>query len=98
MEDPEETFSECLRRLMQKHALNQTQLAQRAWLNFSYVSRLVHSTYDPLNPRLSDSNRPADTRKHPTRDVVIRLGLAMKLPMDEMEGLLMCAGYAPLAR
>ena len=98
MEHQEETFSECLRRLMQRHALNQTQLSQRAWLDFGYVSRLVHSTYDPLNPRLTDSAKPVDSRRHPGRDVVIRLGIAMQLPIEEMDELLMRAGYAPLTR
>ncbi len=58
------------------------------------MSRLVHLPCDPLNPRLGDR---ADKR-HPSRDTVIRLGLAMQLSMEEMDELLLAAGYAPLIR
>jgi hypothetical protein len=69
-------------------------LARRSWLDISYVSRQVHLPFDPLNVRLS---RPVE-RRHPSRDVVIRLGLAMELPLEDMDELLVAAGYAPLVR
>lgn len=38
------------------------------------------------------------TSVRPSRDTVIRLGLAMQLPMEDMDELLLAAGYAPLVR
>lgn len=90
----EEGFSQCLRRLATSSGLSLTQLARRSWLDISYVSRLVNLAYDPLNPRLADSGE----KRQPSRDTVIRLGLALQLPMEQMDELLMTAGYAPLVR
>ena len=90
----EESFTDCLNRLLRTSGLSLTALSRRSWLDISYVSRLVNLPYDPLNPR-------ADARgdkRHPSRDTVIRLGLAMQLPMADMNELLLSAGYAPLVR
>ena len=93
-EPEDESFSSCLNRYLRRSGLSLSQLARRSWLDISYVSRLVHLTCDPLNPRLVDSGE----RRQPSRDTVIRLGLAMQLSMEEMDELLIAAGYAPLVR
>ena len=90
----DESFSECLSRYVRRSGLSLSQLARRSWLDVSYVSRLVHLPCDPLNPRLDDGGE----RRQPSRDTVIRLGLAMQLSMEEMDELLLAAGYAPLVR
>jgi hypothetical protein len=90
----DESFSACLNRYLHRSGLSLSRLARRSWLDISYVSRLVHLPCDPLNPRLDDSGE----RRQPSRDTVIRLGLAMQLSMDEMDELLLAAGYAPLVR
>ena len=90
----DETFTQCLRRIMTAHGMNMSQLARHSWLDVGYVSRLCNLNCDPRNPLY---RQPFETR-NPSRDVVIRLGLAMHLPMEEMEELLLSAGYAPLVR
>ena len=90
----EESFTECLRRYLRRSGLSLSQLARRSWLDVSYVSRLVHLSCDPLNPPRDDGGE----RRQRSRDTVIRLGLAMQLPMEEMDELLLAAGYAPLVR
>jgi len=90
----DESFTACLNRHIRRSGLSLTQLARRSWLDISYVSRLVNLQSDPLNPRLGD---PSD-RRRPSRDAVIRLGLAMQLPLESLDELLMTAGYAPLVR
>ena len=90
----DDSFSGCLNRYLRRSGLSLSQLARRSWLDVSYVSRLVHLPCDPLNPRLADDGR----RRQPSRDTVIRLGLAMQLSMEELDELLLTAGYAPLVR
>ncbi len=90
----DESFTGCLNRCLQQSGLSLSALARRSWLDISYVSRLVHLPCDPLNPRSEDRS---DTRR-PSRDTVIRLGLAMQLSMEQMDELLLAAGYAPLVR
>ena len=90
----EETFTQCLRRVMRVHGINMSQLARYSWLDVGYVSRLCNLNCDPRNPLY---RHPSETR-NPSRDVVIRLGLAMQVPLEEMEELLLAAGYAPLVR
>lgn len=90
----DESFTACLNRHVRRSGLSLSQLARRSWLDISYVSRLVNLRCDPLNPRLGD---PSDHRR-PSRDAVIRLGLAMQLPLESLDELLMAAGYAPLVR
>ena len=90
----DESFSSCLNRYLRRSGLSLSQLARRSWLDISYVSRLVHLESDPLNPRLDE---PAEQRR-PSRDAVIRLGLAMQLPLEDVDELLLAAGYAPLVR
>jgi hypothetical protein len=89
-----ESFTDCLNRHWRRSGMSLSQLARASWLNISYVSRLTHLPCDPLNPRLADRR---ETR-HPSRDTVIRLGLAMQLPIEGMDELLMAAGFAPLVR
>jgi hypothetical protein len=90
----EESFTVCLNRHLRRSSLSLTALARRSWLDVSYVSRLVNLPCDPLNARVGDRT----DRRHPSRDTVIRLGLAMQLSMEEMDQLILAAGYAPLVR
>ena len=93
-EDRDESFTTCLNRHLRRSGLSLKQLSRRSWLDISYVSRLVHLPCDPLNRRLDGDGE----RRQPSRDTVIRLGLAMQLSMEEMDELLLAAGYAPLVR
>ena len=92
----EETFTECLNRLKELSGLSTRQLASSSWLTYPYVSRLVNWECNLLSPRL-DRQREREER-HPSRDTVIRLGLAMQLSIEAMDELLMSAAYAPLVR
>ena len=88
-----ETFSAVLRRLMEGQRLSISSLARHSWLDIAYVWRLVRDEKDLLNPQ------PGGPRaRHPSRDAVIRLGLALRLGIEEMDELLLAAGYAPLVR
>ena len=69
----DESFTACLNRHLRRSGLSLSQLARRTWLDISYVSRLVKLPCDPLNPRLGDKAE----KRHPSRDTVIRLGLAL---------------------
>jgi hypothetical protein len=90
----DETFTGTLNRHLRRTGLSLTALARRSWLDISYVSRLVNLPCDPLNPRHGDRGE----KRHPSRDTVIRLGLAMQLPIEDLDELLLSAGYAPLVR
>jgi hypothetical protein len=92
--DGDESFTACLNRHIRRSGLSLSQLARRSWLDISYVSRLTNLKSDPLNLRLSE---PSGHRR-PSRDAVIRLGLAMQLPLESLDELLLAAGYAPLVR
>jgi hypothetical protein len=87
-------FTTCLNRHLSRSELSLTALARRSWLDISYVSRLVHLPCDPLNPRHGGRGE----KRRPSRDTVIRLGLAMQLPIEDLDELLLAAGYAPLVR
>ena len=89
----DETFSGTLRRFIQMRGLSVTRLAHRSWLDTAYVWRLAKENVDILNKR---SGRRRD--RHPSRDAVIRLGLGLGLVIEEMDELLLAAGYAPLVR
>lgn len=90
----EGSFTTCLNRHLRASGMSLTQLARRSWLDISYVSRLVNLPCDPLNPRVDDSTQ----QRHPSRDAVIRLGLGLQLPIEDLDELLLAAGYAPLVR
>lgn len=90
----EETFNECLIRLMKREGVSINELNRRSGLDLSYVWRLVNTDYDTLNQRPTDSGN----RRQPSRDTVIRLGIALQLPLAEMEELLLAAGYAGLVK
>jgi hypothetical protein len=47
-----------------------------------------------LNPRHAGWGE----QRHPGRDADIRLGLAIQLPIEDLDELLPAAGYAPLLR
>jgi hypothetical protein len=47
---------------------------------------------DPRRKRHGDRGE----KRRPSRDTVIRLGLAMQLPIEDLNELLLAAGYAPL--
>lgn len=89
----DEAFGACLGRFLARSGLSLTSLASRSWLDISYVSRLVHLRVDPLNP-LEDER----AAHHPSRDTIIRLGVGLNLPIEDLDELLLSAGYAPLVR
>ena len=93
--DEEESFSALLRRVLANSGLSLRQAAHRSWLDHSYLSRLVRQDWDPLNP---PSSAPQDRIRHPSRDAVLRLALAMSLSVDQTDELLLAAGYAPLIK
>lgn len=89
-----DSFSEILRRHFRCSDLSITQVAHRSWLDIGYVSRLLNQDSDPLNQPLIIDHK----LKHPSRDAVIRLGLGLGLALQDMDELLIAAGYAPLVR
>jgi hypothetical protein len=94
--DCSETFAECLNRFRERAGLSVRQLAAQSYLTNPFVSRLVNWDVDLLNPRL-DYRRQREER-HPSRDTVIRLAMAMNLSVIEADELIMSAGYVPLVR
>jgi hypothetical protein len=88
------TFSDILRRLFFRSGISLTLLSRRSWLDIGYVSRLISQDHDPLNPPL----RPEGKAKQPSRDAIIRIGIAMGLALEDIDELLMAAAYAPLIR
>lgn len=90
-----DSFSEILRCHFRRSELSITHLAQRSWLDIGYISRLLNQDCDPLNPSAgAGGKRP----RQPNRDTVIRLGVGLRLPLHDIDDLLMAAGYAPLVR
>ena len=89
----EESFSAVLQRLMKARGMSAPRLAARSWLDSAYVWRLTREEVDILNRRVGDGRI-----RHPSRDAVIKLGLGLGLGVDEMDELLLAAGYAPLVR
>ncbi len=92
----EETFAECLNRFRERAAMSVRQLAAEAYLTNPFVSRLVNWDVDLLNPRLN--YRREREERHPSRDTVLRLAIALRLSITETDELLLSAGYAPLVR
>ena len=92
----EETFSECLNRFRERAAMSVRQLAAEAYLTNPFVSRLVNWDVDLLNPRLN--YRRQREERHPSRDTVLRLAIALRLSVIETDELLLSAGFAPLVR
>lgn len=68
----------------------------RGWIAPTLTAWLI-PVFDPLNPKVNAPRRDSRSRQ-PSRDTVIRFGLAMRLVMEDMEELLLAAGYAPLVR
>lgn len=78
---------------MAAHGMSVPRLADRSWLDSTYVWRLTREEADILNRRIGD-----DRIRHPSRDAVIKLGVGLGVAVDEMDELLLAAGYAPLVR
>jgi hypothetical protein len=78
---------------MKERRVSMTRLADASWLDVAYIWRLIRQEVDPLNPLAGETRG-----KQPRRDAVIRLGLALGLPLEQMDELLLAAGYAPLVR
>ncbi len=66
------------------------------WPTFIPVGGILDNRrLHPLNPRAgAGGKRP----RQPSRDTVIRLGVGLRLPLHDIDDLLMAAGYAPLVR
>ena len=80
------TFGDTLRTQRKMTGKSRYRLAQFSGINESYILRLERGE-----------------RSNPSRDVVIRLGLALlagsdALILENIEELLLAAGYAPLQR
>jgi hypothetical protein len=78
---------------MKARRMSAPRLADRSWLDSAYVWRLTREEADILNRRVTDGRI-----RHPTHDAVIKLGVGLGLAVDEMDELLLAAGYAPLVR
>jgi hypothetical protein len=85
------SFSGLLRHLFERSGMSMNQLAHRSFLDVAYIHRLIRQEYDPLNQTVGDGRKV----KHPWRDAVIRLGLALNLAIEDIDMLLLSAGYAP---
>lgn len=89
----DETFATVLQRFMRERRFSMTRLAEGSWLDVAYIWRMIRQEIDPLNPLVGQQRG-----KQPRRDAVIRLGLALNLRIEQMDELLLAAGYAPLVR
>lgn len=90
----DESFSAILRRQFYRSGISLTQLARRSWLDIGYLSRLISQDHDPINPPLYEEEK----RKQPSRDAIIRIGIALGSALEDLDELLMAAAYAPLVR
>jgi hypothetical protein len=86
-----QTFGETLQHYRTRRALSVAALASAVGCDRSVLQRLETERADPLNQRRDD--RPPDMIP---RDLVIRFGFALQLALDEVDDLLVAAGYAPL--
>ena len=87
----ENTFGQLLQQYRIRAAKSIPAIAIEVGVDRTYVYRLETQSADWLNRPLEGGHL-----KHPSRDLVIRLGIALNLSLDECDELLLLAGYAPL--
>jgi hypothetical protein len=84
----------CLARLRSTGLVGELRPALRARRNAS----LLYLTDLGLATVAADQRVEPNDHRRPSRDAVIRLGLAMQLPLESLDELLLSAGYGPLVR
>ncbi len=83
-------FADLLREYLACSGMSLNCLATAAEIDRAYLWRLLNQDGHWID-------RPLQGRKYrqPSRDLVMRLALALHLPPDDTDELLMSAGYAP---
>ncbi len=84
-------LGETIRRFRERAGKSVPALATETSIDRMYLYRLEKQDADWLNRPLEGG--PV---KQPSRDLIIRIGVGLALTCDEMDELLMLAGYAPL--
>ena len=80
-----------LRHYREQAGKNIPQLATEVGIDRTYLFRLEAQPQDWLHRPLHGS-----PPKQPARDVIISIGVACGCPLDQVDELLLVAGYAPL--
>ncbi len=88
----ENVLGRTLREHRERAGLTITDVANRAHIDRAYLHKLEGQTADWLNRPLYGG--PV---KQPSRDLIIRLIIALQLGNDEADELLILTGYAPLS-
>jgi DNA-binding XRE family transcriptional regulator len=84
-------FGQTLQQYRTRAAKSIPTIATEVGVDRTYLYRLETQPADWLNRPLEGGQL-----KHPSRDLVIRLSIALHLSLDECDELLLLAGYAPL--
>ena len=84
-------LGETLRQFRERAGKSIPALAAETGIDRVYLYRLEKQEADWLNRPLEGG-----LVKQPSRDLIIRIGVALDLDLDDMDELLMLAGYAPL--
>ena len=84
-------LGETLRFYRMKRGLTIAELASAVGVDRAYLFQLEDTDADWLNPPL-DERAP----RPPTRDLMIRIAIVLRLDLDHADDLLMAAGYRPL--
>ncbi len=87
----DKSFGQTLQQYRTRAAKSIAAIATEVGVDRTYLYRLETQPADWLNRPLEGG-----LLKHPSRDLVIRLGIALSLSLDECDALLLLAGYAPL--
>jgi hypothetical protein len=87
----ENSFGQRLHHYRKRASKSIPAVAIEVGVDRAYLYRLEAQGADWLNRPL-EGGLP----KHPSRDLVIRLAIALGLSLDECDELLLLAGYAPL--
>lgn len=87
----ENMFGHTLQQYRKRAAKGILTIATEVGVDRTYLYRLETQPADWLNRPLEGG-----VLKHPSRDLVIRLAIALNLSLDECDELLLLAGYAPL--
>ncbi len=87
----ENRFGHTLQQYRRRVAKSIATIATEVGVDRTYLYRLETQPTDWLNRPLEGG-----LLKHPSRDLVIRLAIALSLSLDECDELLLLAGYAPL--
>ncbi len=87
----ENSFGQTLQQYRKRAEKSIPTIAVEVGVDRTYLYRLETQPSDWLNRPLEGGRL-----KHPSRDLVIRLAIALGLSLDECDELLLLAGYAPL--